>query len=282
MIAEAQDFLDESMALHQLVSPLSEADFQQPTQFKEWTVNHVMQHLHFFNIVADLSLSDGAAAMRLYDRLRGLRDAGTPNVEATDQLLEGLRGQALLAAWRDFAVKLAARYGAADPKQRVKWAGPDMSARSLISARLMETWAHGQEIYDLLGVQRKNTDRIKSIAVMGVNTYGWTFHNRGETPPQPKPYLCLTAPSGAQWSWNEPSASERIEGTAEDFCQVVTQVRNVADTGLVVTGPAATAWMAVAQCFAGPVRTPPAPGTRRPANPDCPQQGARNDSAAPL
>ena len=273
MIAEAQDFLDESLALHRLVSVLSEADFQRPTQFKEWTVNHVMQHLHFFNIVADLSLSDGDAAMRLYDRLRHKRDAGTANVEATDQLLDGLSGHALLAAWHDFAAQVAARYGAASAKQRVKWAGPDMSARSLISARLMETWAHGQAIYDLLGVRRENTDRIKSIVVMGVNTYGWTFHNRGETPPQPKPHLCLTAPSGAQWRWNEPSTSERIEGTAEEFCQVVTQVRNVADTGLRVSGPSANAWMAVAQCFAGPVRTPPAPGTRgplsgRPANTD--------------
>src|SRR5699024_4180316 len=102
-----------------------------------------------------------------------------------------------------------------------------------------------------------------------------------------KPYLCLTAPSGAQWTWNEPSVSERIEGKAEEFCQVVTQVRNIADTELVVSGQSATAWMAVAQCFAGPVRTPPAPGTRRllsshSANPDCTQQGVRNDSTAPM
>jgi uncharacterized protein (TIGR03084 family) len=145
---------------------------------------------------------------------------------------------------------------------RVKWAGPDMSVRSSITARLMETWAHGQEVYDELGVVRVNGDRIRNIVVLGNNTYGWTFAVRGEQAPQPVPHLVLQAPSGEIWTYNEPSAEERIEGSAEAFCQVVTQVRNVADTDLVVCGPNAAQWMQKAQCFAGPPETPPAPGVR--------------------
>ena len=137
-----------------------------------------------------------------------------------------------------------------------------MSARSSITARLMETWSHGQAAFDLLGVERSDTDRIKNVAVLGVNTFGWTFVNRGEDVPAPKPFVCLTGPSGAVWEWNEPSQEERIDGAAVEFCQVVTQTRNIADTALRVTGDLAKRWMDVAQCFAGPPRTPPAPGTR--------------------
>jgi len=137
-----------------------------------------------------------------------------------------------------------------------------MSVRSSITARLMETWAHGQEIYDLLGVERIDGDRIKNIAVLGVNTFGWTFINRGLEVPSPVPQVRLTSPSGQNWVWNEATADELVEGSATEFCQVVTQVRNVADTRLRVTGEVASRWMSIAQCFAGPPEDPPAPGAR--------------------
>ena len=126
----------------------------------------------------------------------------------------------------------------------------------------METWAHGQEIYDVLGVERVDKDRIKNIAVLGVNTFSWTFTCRGLEVPGKAPYVKLTAPSGDIWEWNEPSEENRIEGFATEFCQVVTQVRNIADTNLKLNGEVATRWMSIAQCFAGLPEEPPAPGTR--------------------
>jgi len=84
-------------------------------------------------------------------------------------------------------------------------------------------------------------------------------------PRAPMPHLALTAPSGQVWTYGEPSETERIDGRADEFCQVVTQTRNVADTALRVTGPVARDWMSKAQCFAGGPETPPAPGTRRTA-----------------
>jgi uncharacterized protein (TIGR03084 family) len=126
----------------------------------------------------------------------------------------------------------------------------------------METWAHGQEVYDALGVVRKDEDRIKNIVVLGVNTFGWTYACRQATPPGPLPRLQLTAPSGEVWEFGEQSDKERITGSATEFCQVVTQVRNIADTSLSVEGPVASDWMSKAQCFAGAPAEPPAPGTR--------------------
>lgn len=263
MIDEAHDFLDESSAMHALLSPLAATDYTRPTQFKSWTVNAVLQHLHFFNLAAVYSLQEPARFDALYASLQEKRQNGLSTVAATDELLQGVRGHALLKLWKEGFAQTAAAFSEADPRQRVKWVGPNMSARSSISARLMETWAHGQAIYDLLGVVRSNTDRIRSIAMIGVNTYEWTFRNRCEDIPLPKPFIRLTAPSGAIWQWNDASAQHCIEGLAEEFCQVVTQVRNIEDTQLRVLGGSATRWMAVAQCFAGPVEAPPPAGTRR-------------------
>ena len=85
---------------------------------------------------------------------------------------------------------------------------------------------------------------------------------RKQDPPGPMPYLELTAPSGAVWTYGDESETERVTGLAEEFCQVVTQTRNVADTDLIVTGATAQDWMSKAQCFAGAPETPPAPGAR--------------------
>jgi uncharacterized protein (TIGR03084 family) len=127
----------------------------------------------------------------------------------------------------------------------------------------METWAHGQAVYDELGQVRTSTDAIENIVVLGWNTYAWTFRNRNLAVPEPKPSLNLKAPSGKIWLYEGSGRDELIEGSAEDFCQIVTQTRNIDDTSLQVVGENATAWMSVAQCFAGPPVDPPAAGTRR-------------------
>ncbi len=258
---QPQDFCDESEALYAVLKPLDEDAYSIPTQFNSWTINDILQHLHYFNIMADLSLTNPDKFVEDYAVISALRQEHG-FVVATNQVLNGLKGKPLLEAWRAYYHEMTPHFAAADPKQRVKWAGPDMSARSSITARLMETWAHGQEIYDLLGLKRDNADRIKNIAHLGVNTFGWTFANRKEPVPDTVPYVRLTAPSGDTWEWGAPSESERVEGAAEEFCQVVCQTRNIADTSLLATGLIANQWMSVAQCFAGPPKDPPAPGTR--------------------
>lgn len=258
---QAKDFCDESEDLHAVLEPLSDDAFTVATQFKGWTINDIVQHLHHFNIMADLSLNAPKKFEGEFARIRTLRETRS-TVSVSNELLGGMKGRELLGAWRDYYLDMTPRFAATDPKLRVKWAGPDMSARSSITARLMETWAHGQEIYDLLGLVRENTDRIRNIAHLGVGTFGWTFVNRKEPVPTPVPYVELVAPSGDIWHWGEPSNHERIEGAAEEFCQVVCQTRNIGDTGLRVTGAVAAKWMAKAQCFAGPPRDPPPAGTR--------------------
>ncbi len=262
MLQQANDFQAESDALYELLEPLGEHDFDRKTLFKDWTINDVLQHLHFFNYAANLSLNDEAGILALLAELKAVHDRGESIVAYTDKQLGGIKGQALLKLWHDYYRAMIDNFHKADPKKRLKWAGPDMSVLSSITARLMETWSHAQAVYDLLGRVREDSDHITNLVFIGNSTFGWTFVNRGEDVPADRPYLKLTAPSAETWEYNDPSAENYIEGSATEFCQVVTQTRNIGDTDLVVVGETATKWMAVAQCFAGPPRNPPAPGTR--------------------
>lgn len=262
---QATDFLDECKALDRLLESLTEAAFETPTQFKGWTINNIIRHLHVWNIAVDLSLRDEAAfGAFVTAMMAGVRGGKLPEFEAT--YLDGLSGDALRSAWIQRAEATAAAFGPADPKLRLKWVGPDMSALSSITARLMETWAHAQAIYDVLGAERIDTDRIGNIVRLGVNTWGFTWKNRRMEPPGPMPRLHLEAPSGAIWEYGEASDSGTISGSATEFCQVATQCRNIADTSLEVQGEVAHQWMAIAQCFAGPPQDPPQKGSRHRLN----------------
>jgi len=261
VFSQVIDFREESEALYRLMEPLDAGVFGTVTQFKQWTFDDVLGHLHLWNHAADLSLTDEAAFQAFIGEVFQYVASGSLR-SFEKQWLAGLCGRELLDHWHHFVLEMSERFGAADPQDRVKWAGPDMSVRSSITARLMETWAHGLAVYDALGVERVDADRIRNIAVLGVNTFGWTFKNRGLEVPAQMPCVRLTAPSGEIWKWGEASETERVEGSATEFCQVVTQTRNVADTRLLVTGVVARQWMEIAQCFAGPPEQPPAPGSR--------------------
>ncbi len=263
---QAKDFLEECDVLAALLDGIDASALASVTQFKGWTIEDVVAHLHMWNVAAGATLSsreEFQAFFAFVMKRMGVGD-GHPELQRAwlDEFHGGLNGRALFDAWRDFYPKLAAQYGAADPDARVAWAGPDMSVVAKIVARQMECWAHGQEVFDALGKTRAEGDRIRNIADLGVRTYGWTFRNRGEEPPQPKPFVQLTAPSGAQWEWNDPQTDNTVKGSAVEFSQVVTQTRNIADTSLETTGDNAARWMSMAQCFAGSPEDPPAKGAR--------------------
>ena len=266
MIPEAADFKSDCEALAGLFDEIDDRDLSNPTQFKSWTIEDVIAHLYVWNAAALLTLNEPSRFEAFRSRIIGLTDQGWSHRDAQrlwlDEQEDGLSGRALVDQWRANYPLVAKAYGEADPEARVAWAGPEMTTTSKIIARQMETWAHGQAVFDLLGKRRVDADRIRNIAHLGVITFSWSFRNRGEEPPAPKPHVKLTAPSGAIWEWNEKQSNNAVVGSATGFCQVVTQTRNVADTDLTVTGNIAAAWMSRAQCFAGPPESPPAPGTR--------------------
>jgi len=257
---QAEDFREISDQVADIIAPLNEPDFERTTGFKSWSINAILRHLHLWNRAAYMSLREPNAFDAYMAKIAVSRGKDFREFESAQ--LHGLSGFALFEAWRGFYDELADAFSTADPKARVKWAGPSMSARSSITARLMETWAHAQAIYDELGVDRPQSDAIANIVILGLNTYGWTFKVRGVEAPAPRPQLVLTMASGERRTFGEDAGEERIEGSAQEFCQVVTQCRNIADTSLRVEGANARRWMDIAQCFAGQAQNPPAPGTR--------------------
>ncbi len=145
------------------------------------------------------------------------------------------------------------------PKDRIPWFGPDMSALSFATARLMETWSHGRDVADTVGAPWVPTDRLRHVAHIGVSTRGWSYVNRGLTPPDVPVRVELDGPGGDRWAWGPEEAEDRLTGSAEEFCLVVTQRRRPEETALVAVGQAAEEWLSLAQAFAGPpTDTPPA------------------------
>ncbi len=262
MLPQAVDFQAEADALRDLLLTLKDTDWDRPTLFKQWTVNDVIQHLHDGDLAAASSVAGRDVFAKRREAIAARRADGRSRILETRDRMGDLVGPRLLERWYTHLTELCGTLSAMAPDTRLAWAGPDMGVRMFTTARQMETWAHGQAIYDLMGVAQTPTDRLRSVAEIGVRTYGWTFANRQSAVPGSAPHVRLTAPSGAIWEWNDPTPDNAVTGEALAFCQVVTQVRNVADTDLVVTGEPARIWMSLAQCFAGPPENPPAPGTR--------------------
>ena len=262
-LQQAYDFRDECNAVYSILENLKEQDYEMPTQFKGWTFNNVIGHLHVWNYAADISLKDGDEWKNFANSALQALGNGSSMNEFEQTITKGIQGPELLSMWKEYYTDMTERFAVADPKKRVKWMGPDMSVRSSISARHMETWAHAQELYDSLGLDRINEDRIKNIVIIGNNTFKWCFTVHKKTLPSIRPHLKLISPSGEIWEYNEFSEEHKIEGLAEEFCQVVTQVRNIKDVNLKLTGSIAEEWMSVAQCFAGGAEQPPKPGTRK-------------------
>jgi uncharacterized protein (TIGR03084 family) len=251
-----KDLNDEYQALDAIVAGLDGAGWETKTSFFEWTVKDEIAHIAFFDGTAKLSATEPEA---FKEHVKALFSG---QAEAMEQLnvLKKMAYPDLLQYWREERTALVNALSLLGQKDRLPWYGPPMSAVSFATARLMETWAHGQDVVDAVGVSRPATDRLYHIAYLGNITFGWSFANRQmEVPPVPV-RVELTSPSGELWTWGPENAKDIIRGSALGFCLVVTQRRHYADTDLVITGDAAEKWMSMAQCFAGPPEMGPGPG----------------------
>jgi uncharacterized protein (TIGR03084 family) len=240
----------EHAALDAVVADITPSAWDAPTPSPGWRVRDQIGHLAYFDQMAFLSANDPDAFEAGRDA--GLADLAAFEAEATS-IGRGWTGTELLDIWRRSRAAMLEVLADVPAASRLAWYGPPMSLRSFVTARLMETWAHGQDVVDALGAAaaRPPTDRLRHICHLGFSTYRWSFTVRGEEPPSSPVRVDLVLPSGAAWSAGDESAADAVRGSAEDFCLVVTQRRHVSATALDVHGPIATEWMAKAQCFAG-------------------------------
>jgi uncharacterized protein (TIGR03084 family) len=239
------DLAAEHDVLDGLVDGLTEDEWRRATPAEGWDVADTVVHIAFFDDAARLAVVDRDR----FEQMKNQLLAGDIDI---DEIARSRSGTEILGWWRETRSGLVSALRPLEPKARVAWFGPPMGARSFATARLMETWSHGQDVAAALHRPYPSTDRLRHIAHLGVVTRGWSYLNRGMQPPDAPVRVELVAPSGEQWAWGAEDATDTVRGTAVEFCLVVTQRRPYQATNLEVTGPAATEWMSVAQAFAGP------------------------------
>jgi len=254
MQAICDDLAAEHAALDAVVANLSESAWHQSTPAAGWNIGDCISHLWFFDQRARMALSPDTVDAFVADA-RQLLD-GSLGPDPSAEAWRSGTGADLLVNWRRDRALLLALGRVTDPSARIPWYGPAMAARSFITARLMETWAHGQDVRDALGVPPEVSMRLKHVAHIGVRARTFAYANNQRQLPDGDVRVELVAPDGSAWTWGDEHAADSVRGPALDFCLMVTQRRHVADTQLQVSGPLAHDWIEIAQAFAGP----PGPG----------------------
>jgi uncharacterized protein (TIGR03084 family) len=237
------------------------------TPAEGWAVRDQVSHLAFFDERALEALTDPDAFAKGLEAL--MSDPRGPSALMEEHLSRGREqpGEDVLGWWRDARGDLHDALRGADPAGRVPWYGPPMSTVSFATARLMETWAHGQDVADAMDVTRLPTARLRHVAHIGVRALPFSFSVRGLPVPTEPVHVQLRSPDRDVWTWGTDDADDRVTGNALDFCLVVTQRRHRDDVRLEIEGPVADEWMSIAQAFAGE------PGPGRPAGMFRPSSG---------
>jgi len=220
------DLRHESDQLAEHLDGLADGYWGLATPAQGWSIHDQVSHLAFFDDAARLALTQPQEFRALAERL--MADWFTA---ARRDLLAGFTGE--------------------DPRRRLPWFGPDMSVASAATARLMETWAHGHDIYDALGVEHPPSPGLRSIAHLGVTTFGFSHTLHGFEVPDEPVRVELHSPDGQSWVWGPADAVNRVTGPALDFVLATTQRRHWTQTALVATGRVASRWLDIAQPFAG-------------------------------
>lgn len=251
-MSTVENLIAEGLDLQQRVRDLSPEQWRIPTPAAGWTIADQIGHLAWTDEVALLAMTEP-------DRFAAVLTAAAADpAHITDRTASeraDLPAAQLLSDWAAGRDRLAQALRDAPEDISIGWFGPPMKPRSMATARLMETWAHGQDVADALGVRRVPTDRLRDVAHLGVRTRSFAYAINGRTAPAAEPRVELTAPSGQVWTWGAADAADRITGTALDFCLAVTQRREPAELALVATPGPATEWLEIAQAFAGPPKS---------------------------
>src|ERR1700733_13657403 len=243
------DLRAESDDLDALVAPLADERWATPTPAAGWTIAHQIGHLLWTDRSALLAVTDEDA---FADLVKTAVDDPNGFVDTAADELATVPPAELLADWRLTRTRLHDALLTVADGRKLPWCGPPMSGSSMATARLMETWAHGLDVADALGVTRPATARLRPIPPIGGGARDFAFGINGQQPPSDPFRVELRAPDGSTWSWGPADASQRVTGSAEDFCFLVTQRRPLRELDVTATGDDASRWLSIAQAFAGP------------------------------
>ncbi|RJQ75196.1 maleylpyruvate isomerase family mycothiol-dependent enzyme [Pseudonocardiaceae bacterium YIM PH 21723] len=229
------DLVAEGEELDALVS--AEPDWTRPTPAVGWTIAHQIAHL----AAADANV---LIALRNPEAFEQVQDADHQAAVGAAK-----PRSVLLDEWRTGRTEVAAALRDVPVDQEFPWFGAQVTATLMVPLRLMEIWAHGQDILDAVGVKRRPTARLRHVASLGVVGVGLSFY-AAQLPVPAEPFRVeLTGPDGETWVWGPEDAEQQVRGSALDFCLRVTRRRALAETGLMAVGADARKWLEVARVF---------------------------------
>jgi uncharacterized protein (TIGR03084 family) len=242
------DLWAESAELDRLVGGLAADAWATPTPAEGWTIAHQIAHLAWTDEAAHLAATDPEGFKASLQKA-----AANPTGYVDEGAAEGaaLPPDQLLPYWRETRAELAEALKKVPAGERVLWYGPPMSPTSMATARLMETWAHGQDVVDALGVHRQPSNRLRHVAHLAVRTRDFAYLLNDRTPPAEPFHVELTGPDGDTWTWGPDGAAQRVTAPALDFCLLATQRRHRDDLAVRADGAEAEEWLGIIQAFAG-------------------------------
>ncbi|MYS87556.1 TIGR03084 family metal-binding protein [Embleya scabrispora] len=238
------DLVAEGDELDALVS--AQADWTRPTPAAGWTIAHQIAHL----ASADANVLIATRTPNAFDAvLKQVEAAGSRYADLDAAAGAAKPRSVLLEQWRAGRTEVAAALRDAPQDRGFPWYGSQVTAALMAPLRLMEVWAHGQDIFDALGVPRRPTSRLRHVAFLGVIGRELSFH-AARLPAPAEPFRVeLTGPDGRTWTWGPEDAMQRVQGSALDFCLRVTQRRSPAETDLTAVGEDAQKWLDNARVF---------------------------------
>ena len=246
-----EDLRAEAGELDALLATLGPSDWRRDTQSRGWTIAHQVGHLELTERLMLTAAMDEDEFRRVAPRTRT-----RPDIDP-DELAGQHIGERRLAGWRASRGALLRVLAGSDSATRIPWVGPSMSVVTAATARVMEIWAHGEDVYDALGARRAPTRRLRHVAHLAVAARDYSFINRGLPPPEEPFRVEVRGPGGELWCWGPEDADQWVHGDAYDFALLATRRVHRSDSRVLAVGRDATRWLRTIQAYAGP------PGPRR-------------------
>lgn len=251
------DLTAEVEEVDRLVAGLDDEQWRLPTPAPGWTVFDQIAHLTFIFRLAGTAAADPETFKAIAARAQQGFDAAV-NAALADYAGDSPR--ALLSRWRAERTACVRALAAVPAGQVVPWLVNPLPPAILACAGIMETFAHGQDVADALGVRIERTDRIRHLCNFAALTRDFGYQARGLTPPSVQFRYELTAPSGEVWTIGPADADQVVTGPAEDFCLLVTRRRHRDDLAVTAAGEEAERWLDIAQAYRGPAGEGRRPG----------------------
>ena len=236
------DLVAEQQFLDQFLQRIPLKDWDKKTRSVGWTIRDTISHLADSEELA-ASVMTGEADLTRY---RSTPDLDSLRQEAVDKGRK-MRPQDVIEWWRGGRAKVVEPLSHMGPEHRLEWIAGSMSARTLATTRLMETWAHGLDIYEALGAEIEDTPRIRHICWLGWKSLPYAFKLAGHD------YVPIRVevigPGYVKWVYGPDDAENLIKGSAADWARLSVRRATVKDTRLKVTGEAAQVAVEVVRTY---------------------------------